>query len=53
MAMVWAWDRLRLPQMPNESFDGLVTASECVVRNQILINALGAQPHCHCRLDLR
>ena len=37
-------DRLRLPQMPDESFDGLVAARETVVTNQVLINALSTQP---------
>ena len=38
-------DRLRLSQMPHESFDGLVAALEAAVTNQILIDALGTQPH--------
>src|SRR5262249_59262532 len=46
-------DRLCLAQMPDESLYGLVTARECVLTNQILINALGAQPHRHRRLHLR
>ena len=45
-------DRLCLPQMPHESFDSLVAARETVITNQVLINALGTQPHRHCRHDL-
>jgi len=44
-------DRLGLPQMPHESFDGLITARETVVTNQVLINALGAQPHPNRRFN--
>src|SRR5271154_7438005 len=45
-------DRLRLPQMPDESFDGLVAARETVITNQVLINALSTQPHSNCRFNL-
>ena len=46
-------DRLGLPQLPYKPFDRLITASESVVPDQILINPLGAQPHRHRRLNLR
>ena len=45
-------DRLGLPQMPHESFDGLITARETVITNQVLINPLGTQPHRHGRFNL-
>ena len=45
--------RLGLPQMPDEPFYGLITARESVLTNQVLINALGTQPDCHRRFNLR
>jgi hypothetical protein len=45
-------DRLSLPQMPDESFDGLIAADESVITNQILIDALGTQPHPNRRFNL-
>src|SRR5580698_905219 len=45
-------DRLCLPQMPDESFDGLVAARETVITNQVLINALSTQPHLNRRFNL-
>ncbi len=46
-------DRLGLTQMPHESLYCLITANESVVANQVLINALGTQPHGHRRFNLR
>jgi hypothetical protein len=47
------WDRLCLPQMPDESFYGLIAADETVITNQVLVNPLGTQPHPNRRFNLR
>ena len=45
-------DQLCLPQMPYESLYGLIAAGKAVLTNQVLIDALGTQAHCHGCQDL-
>ena len=45
-------NRLGLAQLPHEPFDGLITATEPVLANQVLINALRTQPDRHRRFNL-
>src|ERR1051326_6128587 len=44
---------LDLPQVPQEPFDRLIAATEPVLANQVLINALRTQSGRHRRFNLR
>src|SRR6266496_6595367 len=46
-------DRLDLPQVPHEPFDRLITVTEPVLTNQVLINALRAQSDRQSPFNLR
>src|SRR2546425_12122599 len=46
-------NRLDPPQVPHEPFDRLITATEPVLTNQVLINALRTQSDRHRRFNLR